>query len=160
ADVVPAAARRGRRTARAVDVREAAGALLRGARRGHVARREVDVRDRDPLRSAPVGLEVHHAAAAPALCARDRAGVAAPARAAAAAYANAHFPPNTVILWDASLRPAAEYLLPRFKSAALERGLRDYYARPDVPLVLLDDGGSNAPDAHVFSWRESDAYGK
>lgn len=80
--------------------------------------------------------------------------------AAAAAYANAHFPPNTVILWDASLRPAAEYLLPRFKSAALERGLRDYYARPDVPLVLFDDGGSDAPDAHVFSWRESDAYGK
>jgi len=80
--------------------------------------------------------------------------------AAAAAYANAHYPPNTVILWDASLRPAAEYLMPRFKSVALERGLRDYYARPDVPLVLYDDGGSNAPDARVFSWRDSDAYGK
>ena len=80
--------------------------------------------------------------------------------AAAAEYANAHYPPNTVILWDASLRPAAEYLMPRFKSAALERGLRDYYARPDVPLVLYDDGGSTAPDARVFSWRDSDAYGK
>ena len=80
--------------------------------------------------------------------------------AAAAAYANAHNPPNTVILWDASLRPAAEYLMPRFKTAALERGLRDYYTDSDVPLVLYTDGGSHFPDAHVFSWPESDAYGK
>ncbi|HKS21943.1 MAG TPA: hypothetical protein VJZ76_04030 [Thermoanaerobaculia bacterium] len=80
--------------------------------------------------------------------------------AAAAAYANTHYPPNTVILWDASLRPAAEYLMPRFKSAALERGLRDHYHDPDVPLVLFNDGGSTAPDALTFSWRDSDAYGK
>jgi hypothetical protein len=80
--------------------------------------------------------------------------------AAAAEYANAHYPPNTVVLWDASLRPAAEYLMPRFKSAAVERGLRDYYNRPDVPLVLFSDGGSHLPDAKVFAWRESDAYGK
>lgn len=80
--------------------------------------------------------------------------------AAAAAYANAHYPPNTVILWDASLRPAAEYLMERYNSKALERGLRDFYARPDVPLVLYDDGGSTAPDAKTFAWRDSDAYGK
>lgn len=80
--------------------------------------------------------------------------------AAAAEYANAHLPPNTIVLWDASLRPAAEYLLPRFKSAAIERGLRDDVNRPDVPLILYADGGSHRPDAHVFSWRESDAYGK
>jgi len=80
--------------------------------------------------------------------------------AAAAAYALAHDPPNTVILWDASLRPAAEYLMPRFNSRALELGLRDFYARPDVPLMLYDDGGSQMPDARTFSWRQSDAYGK
>lgn len=80
--------------------------------------------------------------------------------AAAAEYANAHYPPNTVVLWDASLRPAAEYLMPRFKSAAIERGLRDFYDRADTPLVLYADGGSRFPDAKVFSWRDSDAYGK
>lgn len=80
--------------------------------------------------------------------------------AAAAAYANQHLPPNTIVLWDASLRPAAEYLMPKFKSAAIERGLRDDYARPDLPLVLFVDGGSHVPDARVFSWRDSDAYGK
>jgi hypothetical protein len=80
--------------------------------------------------------------------------------AAAAEYANAHFPPNTVVLWDASLRPAAEYLMPRFKAAAIEKGLRDYYNRPDVPLVVFADGGARFPDERVFSWRDSDAYGK
>src|ERR1043165_5591367 len=79
---------------------------------------------------------------------------------ALASFANAHLPPNTIVLWDASLRPAAEYLLPRFKSAAIERGLRDDFNRSDVPLVLYADGGSHYPDAHVFAWRESDAYGK
>src|ERR1044071_271525 len=78
--------------------------------------------------------------------------------AAAAAYANAHYPPNTVILWDASLRPAAEYLMPRFKTAALERGLRDYYTDSDVPLVLYTDGGSSAPDEITFPWRHRAGY--
>lgn len=80
--------------------------------------------------------------------------------AAAAAYANAAIAPGTILLWDASLRPAAEYLMPRFRSAAIERGLRDYYARPDVPLVLFVDGGSHRPGVHIFAWRDSDAYGK
>jgi hypothetical protein len=73
---------------------------------------------------------------------------------------NTHFSPNTILLWDASLRPAAEYLMPRFRSAAIERALRDYYARPDVPLVLFVDGGSHKPGVQTFGWRESDAYGK
>jgi hypothetical protein len=89
----------------------------------------------------------------------DRAARPSPP-AAAAAWANAHYPPNSVILWDPSLRPAAEYLMPRFHSAAIERGLRELYARADVPLVLYVDGGSNANDAQVFAWRDSDAYGK
>jgi hypothetical protein len=89
----------------------------------------------------------------------DRATLPSPP-AAAAAYANAAVAPDTILLWDASLRPAAEYLMPRFRSAAIERGLRDYYARPDVPLVLFVDGGSHKPGVHIFAWRDSDAYGK
>jgi hypothetical protein len=80
--------------------------------------------------------------------------------AAAAAYVQQHLVPNTVVLWDPSLRPAAEYLLPQFRSTVIEKGLRDAYNRADVPLVLYVDGGSHFPDAHVFSWPESDAYGK
>jgi len=80
--------------------------------------------------------------------------------AAAAAYANQHLAANTIVLWDASLRPAAEYLMPRFRSEAIERGLRDYYAQPAIPLVLFVDGGSRQSGSHVFAWPESDAYGK
>jgi hypothetical protein len=79
---------------------------------------------------------------------------------AAAAYANQHFAPNTVILYDLSLRPHAEYLMPRFRSVAIEPGLAELYDRPDVPLVLFVDGGSHWPEAKVFGWPSSDAYGK
>lgn len=79
--------------------------------------------------------------------------------AAAAAYANAHFPPNTVVLYDQSLRPAAEYLL-RFRTESIEKGLAALTDRPDVPAVMLVDGGSPSPETMVFSWPTSDAYGK
>jgi hypothetical protein len=79
--------------------------------------------------------------------------------AAAAAYANAHFAPNTVVLYDQSLRPAAEYLL-RFKTESIEKGLAALTDRPDVPAVMLVDGGSSSPETMVFSWPASDAYGK
>jgi len=79
---------------------------------------------------------------------------------AAAEYAKQHFPPNTVILADAAMHPAAELLLPTFKQLPIERGLRDFYDQPSVPLVLYDDGGSIFGDAKVFSWHDSDAYGK
>ncbi len=67
---------------------------------------------------------------------------------------------STVVLYDFSIRPDAEYLLDRFRSAPLENGLRDVYDRPDVPVVIYADGGTDDPDAHVFSWPDSDAYGK
>ncbi|HEV7920498.1 MAG TPA: DUF2723 domain-containing protein [Thermoanaerobaculia bacterium] len=79
--------------------------------------------------------------------------------AAAAAYANRTFPPNTVILYDLSLRPAAEYLM-HFKTIAIEPGLRGFYASPDVPLVQFVDGGTRSGEAKAFSWPPSDAYGK
>ena len=77
--------------------------------------------------------------------------------AAAAAYANAHFSPNTVIAYELSLRPHAEYLMSRFQSVAVEKALAAFYDRPLVPLVLFGDGGSAGK---VFAWPESDAYGK
>lgn len=79
--------------------------------------------------------------------------------AAAADYANRTFPPNTVILYDLSLRPAAEYLM-HFKTIAIEPGLRVFYAAPNVPLVQYVDGGTRSAEAKAFSWPASDAYGK
>jgi hypothetical protein len=79
--------------------------------------------------------------------------------AAAADFANRTFAKETVILYDLSLRPAAEYLM-KFKTMPIEAGLREYYNRPDMPLVLFVNGGSTAADARVFAWPFSDAYGK
>jgi len=90
---------------------------------------------------------------------RDRATLPSPPY-AAAQYAKQHFPANSVILPDPSMRPAAELLLPSFQSMPIERGMRDDFDRPSVPLVLLVDGGSSFADSHVFSWHASDAYGK
>src|SRR5438093_5053296 len=80
--------------------------------------------------------------------------------AAAAAYANANFPRNTVIAYELSLRPHAEYLMSHFPSIAVEKALAAFYDRPEVPLVLFGDGGSRFPEARVFAWPESDAYGQ
>lgn len=80
--------------------------------------------------------------------------------AAAAAYAAAHFPPNTVIAYELSLRPHAEHLLSRFPSMPADKALGAFVDRPDVPVVIFGDGGSHMPDAKVFAWPESDAYGK
>ena len=79
---------------------------------------------------------------------------------AAATYANQHFRPNTIVLYDLSMRPHAEYLMSRFRTAPVEKALADFYDRADVPLVLFADGGSHAAEAHVFEWPDSDAYGK
>jgi hypothetical protein len=78
----------------------------------------------------------------------------------AASFANQHFAPDTIVLYDPSMRPHAEYLMSRFRTAPVEKALANFYDRPDVPLVLFADGGSHAPDARVFAWPDSDAYGK
>jgi hypothetical protein len=80
--------------------------------------------------------------------------------AAAAAYANAHFPANCVIGYDIALKPHAEYLLSRFRLLPIEKAIAEVYDRPDVPLVLLTNGRSHETDSHVFAWPESDAYWK
>ena len=78
--------------------------------------------------------------------------------AAAAKYANATFAPNTIIAYDLSLRPHAEYLMSRFPSMSIDRALAQFYDRPDIPIVQFTDGGSSAPDAKVFAWPHSEAY--
>jgi len=80
--------------------------------------------------------------------------------AAAAQYVKSTFPPNTIVLFDHSMRPAVESLLPQFQALPVETGLNRYYDQTEIPLVLLADGGSHDPDARTFSWPESDAYGK
>ena len=79
---------------------------------------------------------------------------------AAAQYVKSTFPPDTVVLFDLAMRPAVEWLLPEFQSMTVEAGLKRYYDQTQIPLALLADGGSHDPDARVFSWPESDAYGK
>lgn len=80
--------------------------------------------------------------------------------AAAARFANAIYDPRTVILYDLSLRFQTEYLMPRFRSAALDKAIGAYFDDPSTPVVLFADGGSHSPEAKVFSWPPSDAYGK
>jgi 4-amino-4-deoxy-L-arabinose transferase-like glycosyltransferase len=80
--------------------------------------------------------------------------------AAAAQYVKSAYPSNTVVLFDLSMRPIVESLLPQYQSEAIETGLKRYYDQTQIPLVLLADGGSHDPDAKTFAWPESDAYGK
>jgi len=88
-----------------------------------------------------------------------RTRVASPP-AAAAAFANANLPANSVIAYDVSLKPHAEFLLSRFRVVPIEKAVADLYDRPDVPLYLIANGASTANGAHVFTWPASDAYEK
>ena len=89
----------------------------------------------------------------------SRTKIASPP-AAAAAFANANLPANSVIAYDVSLKPHAEYLLPRFRIVPIEKAIAELYDRPEVPLYLLANGASTANGAHVFTWPASDAYEK
>jgi uncharacterized membrane protein YfbV (UPF0208 family) len=80
--------------------------------------------------------------------------------AAAAAFANANLPANSVIAYDVSLKPHAEYLLSRFRVVLVEKAIAELYDRPDVPLFLIANGAPHAEGAHVFTWPASDAYEK
>ncbi len=78
----------------------------------------------------------------------------------AAQYAEKHFAPGTIVLYDNALKPHAEYLMGRFHPMPIEKGLAAYYKRGDVPLVMFVDGGSADAAARTFWWPPSDAYGK
>jgi hypothetical protein len=80
--------------------------------------------------------------------------------AAAAAYANANLPPNSVIGYDIALKPHAEYLLTRFRLLPIEKAIAETYDHPEVPLVLYANGASSGSGVRVFTWPASDAYEK
>jgi hypothetical protein len=61
------------------------------------------------------------------------------------------------MLYDLSMRPQTEYLLPRFRSISIENGLATFYDQPAVPLTIFGDGGGAG---RTFAWPDSDAYGK
>ncbi|MGZ7079288.1 MAG: hypothetical protein ACXVJT_07750 [Thermoanaerobaculia bacterium] len=77
---------------------------------------------------------------------------------AAATYANRTFAPNTVIAYDLNLRPHSEYLMSRFKTMPIDRAMNELYDRPEIPVVLFVNGGSNRAKAKVFAWPAGDAY--
>jgi hypothetical protein len=89
----------------------------------------------------------------------ERTKIASPP-AAAAAFANANLPPNSVIGYDIALKPHAEYLLSRFRVLPIEKAIAESYDRPEVPLYFFANGASSDRSAHVFAWPASDAYEK
>jgi hypothetical protein len=78
----------------------------------------------------------------------------------AAAFANAHYGPDTVIAYDLALREQTAWLMPRFAAQPIDVALSKYYDAAETPMVLFADGGSKAAEAKVFAWPGSDAYGK
>ncbi len=84
-----------------------------------------------------------------------RSSPSPPAR--AMRYARQSLPPRAVLVCDDAMEPWGR--LSRFEvvtAADFDR----FADQPDVPLYLAADGGSHAPGASVFSWPDSDPYGK
>lgn len=79
------------------------------------------------------------------------------APAQAAAYIDGQLPRDAVIVKQPATQMIVDWYFDDRRTMQLEDALRQEIA---APMVLLADGGSTAPDAKVFSWRESDAYGK
>ncbi len=80
--------------------------------------------------------------------------------AAAAARVRSTAAPGTVVLFDAGTRPPVDALLTGHVTMSLEDGLKALSAKPGTGLLLFDDGGTREPEAEVFAWPMSDAYGK
>jgi hypothetical protein len=78
---------------------------------------------------------------------------------AAARWIAANVPREALILFDLSLRPHAEYLLPGWKTLRIDEGSgQDGGSDPSVPIVLFVDGDRS--DAVTFRWPDTDAYRK
>jgi hypothetical protein len=78
---------------------------------------------------------------------------------AATRWIAANMPRNTVVLFDLSLRPHAEYFLRGWKMSRIDEGSgQDAGIDPGVPIVLLVDGDHD--DAVTFRWPDTDAYRK
>ena len=66
----------------------------------------------------------------------------------------------SVVLYDTALKPHAEYLFARFHPTPIEKGLHEFYDRPEVPLVQFVDGGSSVAEARTFVCTPSDPPGR
>ncbi|HXG59700.1 MAG TPA: hypothetical protein VNL91_11820 [Thermoanaerobaculia bacterium] len=86
------------------------------------------------------------------------AGDSPPVR--AARWGRDAFPKHAVALYELPLWPHATYLLADYRPMRVDRGLAEYYDRPDVPLFIYADGASRVPGAQTFRWAPSDAYSK
>ena len=120
------------------------------------------VRSSAQLRIAPYVVVVAAAIASLAYTApivRERAKNPSPPVAAARSVAS-HYPKTAVVAYDLSMRPYAEELLRDHTTKNVEVAVRNYVDAPQTPLVLLGDGGTHDPDATLFAWPDSDAYGK
>jgi hypothetical protein len=76
---------------------------------------------------------------------------------AATAYAARMLPPGGVVVYEPSIEAFARDA--GFTSAPLA-ALNALAMRPEVPVLLLADGGSRVRNAKTFAWRDSDVYGK
>ncbi len=75
-------------------------------------------------------------------------------------YVNATLPRAAVALYELPLWPHATYFFADRNPQRVDRGLAEYYDKPDVPLFIYADGLSTQPGARVFRWKPSDAYSK
>lgn len=72
---------------------------------------------------------------------------------AAAQWIRRHVPQDTVIVFDAPLRPHAEYLLRGFTISKPD-------VDPALPIVLYADGERGEARGVTFRWPDTDAWGK
>jgi hypothetical protein len=75
----------------------------------------------------------------------------------AAAWVESHLPPDAVLLVERDLTMHAAVMLPRHGRMAVEEGF-DRLAGEERPAYLF--GETVGPGSTVFSWPDSDAYGK
>lgn len=78
----------------------------------------------------------------------------------AVAWIRQNLPAHGAVLYELAMRPITDYELGRYEPLSVDKGLVHLAGRPDVPAVIIADGGSEDPEAKTFEWEYSDAYGK
>jgi hypothetical protein len=89
----------------------------------------------------------------------DRTTSASPVADAAEAI-RSRYPKETIVLYQAGMRPHLEWLLPEYPKRHVEDAMREVAASLDKEVVLVVEGHVPDKDARVFSWRESEAFAK
>lgn len=75
-------------------------------------------------------------------------------------WIRANLPQNGIVLYELAMRPIADYRLADYRPVSVDKGLVQVADRPDVPAMILADGGTEDPTGKTFEWEYSDAYGK